>query len=735
MKISDNDLDKGLRNSREEIEESKKNNAYEIYELAKAKEVNKVNIFSSIRFYKLASAFMMVALIVVVVVFASINTKLKTKPRNVIYYEGTSSTNASANLASNQSEAITSLDSLKEMVNVSTFDQVIKTSSSIGWLELDEAAATTASIKADSGAPGNATSTYRTNNQVDNVDEADIVKVYGDTIFYIPAYDSNSYRFYYYSDGKNLNPLYVYVLKTNDQNVSIEKKIEYSYNCEFMLGNEEASIYKYTYSVPMDLYCSDKYLIVRVNTYTYDELKENGSSTRRYNYHVYTEIQVYDINEYSLVTTIQTAGNNISTRLIDNDLYVINNYYVYNDDYIPSIFIDGVSYKASIASIFYCPKLGTNYSYYTAIYKITLDDDITVKDYYFLTPSINNIYVTEKAIYLIKSYGSQTFDLGNNKKETCTTSLVLPISIEDEIYAQSTVVVKGSIQDKYWVDEYNGYLRIASTGSTTVFKVLVSDDSQEYRYGYEYKVFNYLTIFKLDEEGKWVEFSSIKEGLGEEGEQIKSARFNKEMCTIVTFRQTDPLYYIDLTDPANPVITSELKVSGFTVYQHPYKDNYVIGIGYESDANGRTLGYKIALFDISKKDDIKQVGDSITFLKNSSSSSYQYYSISAINNPKEIMIDLDRDKFGFEIYSYRSTSNGYKYDFTYYVFKIDLSKENPLSIELSQNVLENVGSYNTSKANSRMVFIGDYYYLLSPDKVISYKYNNEFSQEKTKSLN
>ena len=739
MRISDEDLEKKLRESKEEIKESKKDNAYEIYENAKGIDSKKVNIFSSIRFYKIASALMIIVCIVLVIVFSSANAKLKSKPRNVIYYEGTSGNSASS-LALDNSVSLTSLDSLKEMVSSTSFDRQVISGYVLAADESILSKGDTGSIGdsswASTSVPGSSTSTYKTNTQVDNVDEADIVKVHGDTIFYIPT--QNNYRFYYYSSDKEYTPTYVYVLKTSGKSVDIAKKIEYNYNCEFAVGNEEASIYKYTYSVPMDLYCSDKYLIVRVNTYTYDELKENGTITRRYNYHVYAEIQIYDIEDYSLVTSIKTAGENISTRLIDSDLYVVNNYYVYDDDYIPSIIIDGVTYKTNLSCIYYCPRLGASYTYYTAIYKITLDDDITVKDYYFLTPSINNIYVTEKAIYLIKSYGSQTFDLGDNKKENCTTSLVLPISIENEIYAQSIVTVKGSISDKYWIDEYNGYLRIASTGSRNTFKVLKGEDGQEYNYGYQSSVFNYLTIFKLDDKGEWVEYSSIKEGLGEKGEQIKSARFNKEICTIVTFRQTDPLYYIDLTDHANPIITSELKVSGFTVYQHPYKDNYVIGIGYESDANGRTLGYKIALFDISNKDDIKQVGDSITFLYNTNSSNYLSYSISAINNPKEIMIDLDRDMFGFEIKDYRrvykNSNYTYQYEYKYYVFKIDLSKDNPLSIELAKGLISDSNSYYSSTSNSRMVFIGNYYYLVSKEEVVSYTYNNGFSQEKTKSL-
>ena len=67
MRISDNDLEKKLRESKEEIKESKKDNAYEIYENAKGIDSKKVNIFSSIRFYKIASALMIIVCIVLVI--------------------------------------------------------------------------------------------------------------------------------------------------------------------------------------------------------------------------------------------------------------------------------------------------------------------------------------------------------------------------------------------------------------------------------------------------------------------------------------------------------------------------------------------------------------------------------------------------------------------------------------------------------------------------------------------
>ena len=70
----------------------------------------------------------------------------------------------------------------------------------------------------------------------------------------------------------------------------------------------------------------------------------------------------------------------------------------------------------------------------------------------------------------------------------------------------------------------------------------------------------------------------------------------------MTFLQTDPLYSIDLSDPEDPVVTGELKVPGFSQYLHPINDDnsVLIAIGQDADENGRVLGLKLSLFDVSK---------------------------------------------------------------------------------------------------------------------------------------
>ena len=124
--------------------------------------------------------------------------------------------------------------------------------------------------------------------------------------------------------------------------------------------------------------------------------------------------EIYDVNTLELVTTIETAGTNVSTRLIDNTLYVVNNYndFLINDNsyyFYPYFLVAEDIYYPFINRIYICDGSGF-VNTYVSIYKIKLDEEITVEDLHILTPAINNIYSSEKNIYLIRSYGRITLN-------------------------------------------------------------------------------------------------------------------------------------------------------------------------------------------------------------------------------------------------------------------------------------------------------------------------------------
>ncbi|HTE64092.1 MAG TPA: beta-propeller domain-containing protein, partial [Solirubrobacteraceae bacterium] len=87
-------------------------------------------------------------------------------------------------------------------------------------------------------------------------------------------------------------------------------------------------------------------------------------------------------------------------------------------------------------------------------------------------------------------------------------------------------------------------------------------------------------------------------GLGR-GERIYAVRFLGDVGYVVTFRQTDPLYTVDLSDPANPRVRGELKIPGYSAYLHPVGDDLLLGVGQEATDDGRVQGLQLSLFDVS----------------------------------------------------------------------------------------------------------------------------------------
>lgn len=98
------------------------------------------------------------------------------------------------------------------------------------------------------------------------------------------------------------------------------------------------------------------------------------------------------------------------------------------------------------------------------------------------------------------------------------------------------------------------------------------------------------------------------------GERIYAARFMQERAYLVTFKQTDPLFVLDLKDEKNPRVLGELKLPGFSTYLHPYGENFLIGLGQDAEAEtGRTTGkIKLSLFDVSKVNEPRELSSYVS---------------------------------------------------------------------------------------------------------------------------
>ena len=119
---------------------------------------------------------------------------------------------------------------------------------------------------------------------------------------------------------------------------------------------------------------------------------------------------------------------------------------------------------------------------------------------------------------------------------------------------------------------------------------------------------NHLFVLQDDAAGGMSQVGAVNNYA--DNEQIYSARFVGDRGYVVTFRQIDPLFSFDLSDPANPQIGGELKIPGFSTYMHPIGDSHLLTIGEDGDESGITGAVAVKLFDVSNLAAPVQVGDS-----------------------------------------------------------------------------------------------------------------------------
>lgn len=206
-----------------------------------------------------------------------------------------------------------------------------------------------------------------------------------------------------------------------------------------------------------------------------------------------------------------------------------------------------------------------------------------------LVASGDTVYAsTDRLIVATSPWGSwaRPFGAGRAPKDTITTSLhSFDISDPTQATYAASGSVEGTLINQFALSEINGVVRVATTTDDPWAGTTEESESA-------------LTIFS--EEGtELVETGSVG-GLGKT-ETIKSVRFlGPDLAAIVTFRQTDPLYLVDTSDPAAPKVTGELKIPGYSAYLHPVGDDRLIGIGQDADVEtGQEFGLQASLFDIS----------------------------------------------------------------------------------------------------------------------------------------
>ena len=146
--------------------------------------------------------------------------------------------------------------------------------------------------------------------------------------------------------------------------------------------------------------------------------------------------------------------------------------------------------------------------------------------------------------------------------------------------------VPGTLLNQYSMSEHDGHLRLATTSQPSTTQCCDRTPNTE------------SAVYVLEPRGRTLTQIGRVGGLGR-GEQIHSVRFVGPVGYVVTFRQTDPLYTVDLRNPRRPKVTGELKIPGYSAYLHPVDGKTLLGVGQDATAEGRRLGTQISVFDVA----------------------------------------------------------------------------------------------------------------------------------------
>ena len=397
--------------------------------------------------------------------------------------------------------------------------------------------------------------------------------------------------------------------------------------------------------------------------------------------------------------------------MIDDYVYVITTQYNYGpvlleqeSNYIPKIRVDEKAQDIGLSNIYYIDSPEKSDTMTNVVSVNIQDETEEVKIEIFLIGNPSTIYVSTENIYITSISYSYDYTTIRDLIDQYVLP-VLPVEAKNEInavesltlddYQKASVVdwiiqnyvenmdeqqkleiakqlisqyektiihkikidngqitylsqgtVPGYINNQFSISEYNGNLRVATTVNGWMVKSYLSS------------IDSYNNVFVLNED---LEIIGSIENIAV-CEQIFSARFLEDKCYLVTFKQIDPFFVIDLKDPENPRILGELKIPGFSTYLHPYDENHVIGIGKEEQ------DVKISLFNV---DDVSNPIELSTYKIQNDKEEYSWSYSSALYEHKAFLFDLDKNLLIIPV----------SIDYTESAYIFDVNSENEITLK------------------------------------------------------
>lgn len=420
-----------------------------------------------------------------------------------------------------------------------------------------------------------------------------------------------------------------------------------------------------------DLYLDGDRLMLVTTGYE-SSMEEAESDMYTVNRYQYTALTVYDITEREhpeMAGRITQEGDYRQSRKKGDYVYLLTQYSPsLGDSFEDSSVMPLVNEQKLAISDVYLPDQ-TSQSDYLVASGINIQDPENVISSKAIVSGAADFYMSSDNLFICN----------NNWNDGKSSTEILRFDcVDGEITAGAMCELPGFLNDTFSLDEYQGYLR-----------VLLTEDSNGES--------NSLYILDAD-----MQVTGAIRDLAD-GETIRSARFMGTMAYFVTFRQTDPLFCADLSDPDNPQILSELKLTGFSSYLHPYGEHLLLGVGYEAEEEtGSQTGVKLSMFDISDPSQVEELDKYVIKGASYLPSDYNY---------KAILADGEKNLIGFVC------------DGEYLVFSYDEEKgfQNLLTYTMSD------WEYWDGDTSCRGVYAGDEFYIIDQDEVLCFDMNQDFT--------
>lgn len=402
--------------------------------------------------------------------------------------------------------------------------------------------------------------------------------------------------------------------------------------------------------------------------------KMNGKST--------TQIQVYSIvdrrNPEFEGRLIQDGYYNTS-RKIGDVVYLFTQYHMTSDvvGYVEKEYtsvIPKVNGEKVAAGEIYLPESSGESGILVSSLDVNKPDKVL--DSKLVISGCAQTYISKDALYLYE----EDYD------GAMITNIAKFALDEGRISGVAATAVRGYVRDTFAINASDGYLRVLTTDYSTEDEVNA--------------------LYILDENLK---LTGQLTGIAP-GEEIYAARFMGNTGYFVTYRNTDPLFTVDLSDPAKPEIIGELKVTGFSEYLHFWDDTHLLGIGYESDEKtGNIENIKISMFNIENPGEVTEEAKLVLKDVDYSEALYDY---------KCVIISKDKNLIGLVCEDY--SGSGIKQTYQIYSYENGAFKKQA----------EIPGINGANYENVRGMYSGNVFYLWINDNITSYDMTDGFKMLK-----